>query len=98
MEATELEALPVKPIAITINTRDIQMLYAMKTSPDTYHQLLLAKLRDAGGPVEGSIRYRLAHGQLFKLKTNPLKEQDAFEYVWLPEEYVAAMSEGAPQA
>ena len=87
-----LELGGLKPIAVAISTHDIQVLYATRVSPDDYAQLILAKLKDAGAPVEGSLRLKLAHGQVYKLKTNPLKEQDYFEYLWLPMPYVAALA------
>jgi hypothetical protein len=87
-----------KPISIDVSTHDIQALFAMNTNPDTYNQLLLAKLKDAGGPVEGALRLRLAHGQLFKLKDSIFEEQTSFTYVWLPEAYVDAIANGVAQA
>jgi len=81
-----------KPVAARISTHDIQMLYACHTSPDAFLQLILAKLKDAGAPVEGVLRLRLAHGKVFKVKTDPMVEQDAFEYLWLPEAYAEAMN------
>lgn len=87
-----------KPISIEISTRDIQMLYACQTGPSQYMQLILAKLKDAGAPVEGTLTLRLAHGAVCKLKDNPLQEQESFVYVWLPESYVHAIANGAAQA
>jgi hypothetical protein len=80
-----------KPIAVAISTDDIRMLFATQTNPDEFLQLILAKLKDAGAPVEGALRLRLAHGQVYKMRTDPMKPQDAFEYVWLPEIYVASL-------
>jgi len=87
-----------KPISFSISTDDIQALYACKTNPDQYNQLLLAKLRDAGGPVEGMLTLRLAHGKLAKLKDNPMEAQTEFVYLWLPDEYVAAIAAGTGRA
>jgi hypothetical protein len=82
-----------KPVAARISTRDIQMLYACKTSPDAFLQLILAKLKDAGCPaIEGALRLRVTHGKVFKMKTDPLVEQEAFEYLWLPPAYAEAMN------
>jgi hypothetical protein len=91
--AQELARAP-KPISISVATKDIQMLYACQTNPDQYSQLLLAKLKDAGGPVGGVLKLRLAHGQLFKLKDSVLEERTEFTYLWLPEAYVHAMTAG----
>lgn len=83
-----------KPISVSVATRDIQMLYASRTNPEQYGQLLLAKLKDAGGPVEGVVTLRLAHGKLFKLKDSVLEEREEFTYLWLPDNYVAAIAQG----
>jgi hypothetical protein len=80
-----------KPISIEISTQDVQMLYACQTSPTAYMQLILAKFKDAGAPVEGTLNLKLAHGMVCKLKDNPLQEQIAFTYLWLPEAYVDGM-------
>lgn len=100
MNAAEQEApieAPIegpKPISVSISANDIRMLFACGTNPDAYNQLLLAALKDAGGPVEGILHLRLAHGKLCKLKDKALEPQDAFTYVWLPEAYVAAIAQG----
>lgn len=82
-----------KPIAISIGTEDIQALFACNTSPDMFNQCILAKLKDAGAPVEGVLRLKLAHGQVYKMKTSPSQPQDAFEYIWLPEAYVHSLTQ-----
>lgn len=84
-----------KPISISVSTADVQMLFACGTNPDQYNQLLLAKLKDAGGPVEGVLKLRLAHGQLFKVKDSIMQEQLEFIYMWLPDAYVHAIKVGA---
>lgn len=80
-----------KPVKIEITTDDVHKLFLAGTSPTMYMQLLLAKLKDAGGPVEGTLNLRLAHGKLFKVKTDVLRQQDSFAYLWLPDAYVAGM-------
>jgi hypothetical protein len=82
-----------KPISISVSTNDVQALFACGTSPDQYNQLLLAKLRDAGAPVEGTLRLRLAHGKLFKMKDSVMQEQSEFTYLWLPDGYVEAIGQ-----
>lgn len=82
-----------KPISISVSTDDVQALFACNTHPDQYNQLLLAKLKDAGGPVEGSLRLRLAHGKLFKMKDSIMQEQTEFTYLWLPDAYVEAVGQ-----
>lgn len=82
-----------KPIAFTVSTQDIRMLTEMRVGRDQYIQLLLAKLRDAGGPVEGVLKLRLAHGKLAKWRDNPLEPQEQFTYMWLPENYVEGIAQ-----
>jgi len=81
-----------KPIAAAISTDDIQALYAMGTNPDAFNQLILAKLKDAGAPIEGTLRLRPAHGKVFKLKDSILQEQTEFCYMWMPDAYVEAIA------
>lgn len=96
MEALEESTVPIvegpKPIAVSISTNDVQCLYACHTSPDAYNQLILAKLKDAGAPVEGILRLKLAHGAVAKVKDNPVEPSDEFTYMWLPENYVLAIA------
>lgn len=91
---TELitEAARLQPIQACISADDIRHLYAAGTSPDKFNQLILAKLKDSGAPVEGTLRLRLAHGQVYKVKDNPTKPQEAFMYMWLPETMVHDMA------
>lgn len=81
-----------KPISVEISTQDVRVLFACHTKPDAYMQLILAKLKDAGAPVEGTLHLKLAHGRLCKLKDNPLQEQSGFVYMWLPDAYVEAIA------
>lgn len=81
-----------RPIAISISTDDVQALYACNTGPEAYNQLILAKLKDAGAPVEGLLRLKLAHGKVAKVKDNPLEPATEFVYMWLPENYVYAIA------
>lgn len=97
VETQEAAPLPLgpRPVAVTISANDVAALHACGTRPDAYMQLILAALRDAGAPVEGTLRLRLAHGRLAKVKDDVMKPQDGFVYVWLPDEYVAAIASGA---
>lgn len=82
----------MKPIAFTVSALDVRLLYATGTTPTEYGQLLLAKLKDCGGPVEGmGIKYKLAHGQLFKMRDNLLAPQEEFTYLWLDDAYVEGL-------
>lgn len=92
-EQTALQS-KFKPIAITMSADEIAQLYMSSVNPDKYNQLLLAKLKDAGGPVEGVIRLKLAHGELYKMKDKITEPSDKFTYMWLPDEYVAAVGVG----
>jgi hypothetical protein len=95
--AAELAYGGFKPIAVTVSANDIRMLWAMRTPPDQYIQLIYAKLRDAGcTAVEGVLNLTLAHGKLCKVKTEAHIEQDGFDYIWLPDNYVEAIA-NAPQ-
>lgn len=82
-----------KPITVGISTADVAALFACNTDPYQYMQLILAKLKDAGVPVEGTLHLKLAHGKVFKVKTNPLVEQSEFKYLWLPEAYVLGLAQ-----
>jgi hypothetical protein len=91
--ATELAYGGLKPVAVTVSANDIRMLWAMRIPPDQYIQLIYAKLRDAGcTAVEGVLQLRLAHGKLCKVKTEAHVEQDGFDYIWLPDQYVEAIA------
>ncbi len=82
-----------RPISVDIATDDVRLLYACQTDPAQYMQLILAKLKDAGCPgVEGSLRLRLTHGQVYKVKDSVLEERASFTYLWLPPAYVAGLS------
>ena len=87
-----------KPVSVEITTRDVQMLYACQTSPKAYMQLILAKLKDAGAPVEGALNLRVAHGKVFKMKDNPMEEQSSFVYIWIPDAYIEGMRGGLQEA
>jgi hypothetical protein len=80
-----------KPVAAFISSDDIQALFACGTHPDKYNQLILAKLKDNGAPIEGTLRLRPAHGKVFKMKDSVLEEQAGFTYLWLSDAYVDAM-------
>lgn len=83
-----------KPIMITISNLDVKMLAASRTSPEGYMQCILAALKDAGAPVEGVLKLKLAHGAVARVKPNPMVDEGGFKYVWLAPEYVAAIAKG----
>lgn len=92
-ELSAIDPKGPKPIAVTVSTSDVHALFMCDTSPDAYQQLLLAKLKDAGGPVEGALRLRLCEGKMFKLKDSLLQEQTEFTYLWLPAAYCASLTD-----
>jgi hypothetical protein len=78
-----------KVVAIKVAGFEIAALYADKTGPYAFAQLLLERFKAAGAPVEGTIRLRLARGKVFKLKSNP--GDASFRYVWLPPEHCQSL-------
>jgi len=76
-------------VAIKVAGFEIAALYADKTGPYAFAQLLLERFKAAGAPVEGTIRLRLARGKVFKIKSQP--GDASFRYVWLPDEHCQAM-------
>ncbi len=95
---TEEQALPQdllespKPVFVEISTEDIQMLYACQTSPKAFMNCILAKLKDAGAPIEGVLDLRPAHGKIVKVKDHPTERQSGFVYGWISDEYAFAIA------
>ena len=81
-----------KPIAGELTPEDIAVMYSVKRyGPNEFNQNLLERFRAAGAPVEGFIILRLAHGKIYKLKTETTGV-GKFIYMWLPEAYVAGIN------
>jgi len=80
-----------QPIAITMDAQEIGAFAVSNITPYDFTQLLLAKLKDAGGAVEGTLHLKLAHGQLYKKKSQP--GEMIFTYIWLPEAYVDGLNQ-----
>jgi hypothetical protein len=80
-----------RPISVFVSVQELGLMAANRISPPEFMQELLARLKEAGGPVEGNIIpfLRLAHGQLTKRKASG---GPWFEYVWLPEHCVAGIN------
>jgi hypothetical protein len=78
------------PIAVLVTADEIAALYISNTSPDGFMQYLLGRLKSSGAAVEGAMRLRLAHGAVYKVKGEP--GQMYFQYLWLPEAYVAGIN------
>lgn len=81
-----------KPIVAVIPGMDVAKLMAAKCSTYEYNQLILAKLKDAGAPVEGMIHLKIANGSVCKLKTNPMQEEEGFCYMWVPPAWVEKLN------
>jgi hypothetical protein len=78
-----------KVVTVKVLGYEIAALYADKTGPYAFNQLLLERFQAAGAPVEGTIRLRLARGKVFKIKSQP--GDASFRYVWLPDEHCQAL-------
>jgi hypothetical protein len=94
--ATDATAGVQKPIAVALNAQDVGRMYAANYSPYMFMQEVLEKLKAAGAPIEGTIRLRVAHGAVARVKPN-LDNGAVFQYLWLDESYVAGMQEFAKQ-
>ena len=81
-----------RPIVIVLTGLDVMKI---RGGPNVFNQELLARLKQAGGPVEGLAWLRLKYGALARVKPSM---EDArigrFRYMWLPNEHVAAVAQG----
>lgn len=80
-----------KPIAVTLNAQEVGAMYAAHITPYQFMQLLLAKFKDAGVPIEGQLEHKLATGKVFKKKDDLLRNPGTFVYIWLPDAYVEGL-------
>ena len=79
-----------QPVGIIVSANEMAKFYADKSSPRTYAQYLLERLKDAGCPaVSGSAVFRLRRGKVFKLRSEPGNTD--FKYIWLPPALVEAV-------
>ena len=79
-----------QPVGIIVSAQEIGRLYADKTTPRSFTQWLLERLKEAGcTAVSGSAVFRLRRGKVFKLKSTP--GDTDFRYLWLPPALVAAV-------
>ncbi len=93
---TPAEPTADKPVAVSISAQDVGRLYAAQRGdcdPRVFMQFVLERLRAAGAPVEGTLRLRLAHGAVARVKPDTKAPQMEFKYVWLPAEHAAALVE-----
>lgn len=89
---TEVELSKEQPILVTLDAQEIGVLTVSGTSPYDFIQYLLAKLKQNGGPVEGVLDYKLAHGRLLRIKESA-QGKGFFDYMWLPDSWLAAINE-----
>jgi hypothetical protein len=89
--ARELAAQGTVPIAIAISAQDIAKMTVEHYSPYMFSQNMLERFKAAGAPVEGTIKLKLAHGKIARVKPDPLQPQDFFQYLWLPDQYAEAI-------
>lgn len=81
-----------KPIAVEFNPQEIGIMYAQHYTPEQFNHELLTKLKAAGVPVEGTLKLRLAHGQVYKVREE-MAGRGKFVYMWLPEAYVHGITQ-----
>ena len=90
--AAERQVDLTTPIVIVLTGLDVMKI---RGGPNVFNQELLQRLKDAGGPVEGTLHLKLKYGALARVKPNL---EDArigrFRYLWLPPEAVKAVAEG----
>ena len=89
------EPTALKPVAVTLSARDVERLYVEQRGqcdPRAFMQFLLERLKAAGAPVEGTIRLRLAHGAVARVKPDPQRPSGGFQYLWLPAESAVAIA------
>lgn len=80
------------PIAVEFDPQEIGIMYAQHYTPEQFNHELLTKLKAAGVPVEGTLKLRLAHGQVYKVREE-MAGRGKFVYMWLPEAYVHGISQ-----
>lgn len=91
----------LKPIAIAITSDEVAALYAAQKGdcdPNLFNQYLLERFKAFGAPVEGTVRFKLAHGAIARVKPDATQKQLGFQYLWLPAEYAVAIAQNAVSA
>lgn len=88
----ELRTGPQKPITVTVYAQEVGELTARRTQPYEYLQYILAKLRAAGGPVEGTLHLRITHGALLRVKQSAAGPGQ-FDFIWLPEAWMERINQ-----
>jgi hypothetical protein len=96
--AAERQVDLTTPIVIVLTGLDMLKLNAQRGGPNAFNQELLARLKQAGGPVEGLAWLRLKYGALARVKPSM---EDArigrFRYMWISDETVKVVAEGIKQ-
>jgi hypothetical protein len=90
-QMTAVEQEGPRPIMITITNQEIGAMTAGGASPTLYMQFVMEKLKAAGAPVEGILELKLAHGRLARTRPDPARPEAGFGWVWLPDEWAAAL-------
>ena len=88
----------LKPIAIAVTAQEIGTMFAAEASPYAFGQFLLERFKNAGAPVEGVLKFKLREGQIARVKPELADRSGAFKYVWLPPEYVTAVTGWSEQS
>jgi hypothetical protein len=81
------------PIHFYIDAQELGQLFATHTRPDRYKQILLKKLREAGGPVGGVINLYLQRGKLARINPASLPAQGIIHYMWISDERAKQVAE-----
>ena len=83
----------LKPVAITVTAQEVGVMFAAGASPYVFNQFLLERFKHTGGvPVEGVLKFTLREGSIARVKPQLGDQSGVFRYVWLPPEYVQAVS------
>jgi hypothetical protein len=89
---TEQELLREKPLVVRITAQEVGLMYATRTTPYEYMQFILGRLRETGGPVEGTLHLKLTHGNVYRVKNSP-EGPGVFDFMWVPPAWAQAMNE-----
>jgi hypothetical protein len=84
-----------RPIVVVLTGLDVMKI---RGGPNEFNQELLARLKVAGGPVEGLAWLKLKYGALARVRPDAEDMRiGRVRYMWLPPEHVAAVAEGIRQ-
>ena len=80
------------PVTVTIDAQELGVILRKRLTPWEYQQHILAKLRAAGAPIEGTLRLRPKYGQVARVKDS-LRGPGHFDFMWLPPAWAQAINE-----